>query len=325
MAEIEPEPLAIRRALLKNSRHSDGSAELRQKETGWIDALVREERLPRGYRDAVLGYVAPMAGRVESLRRDLARPVIVGISGAQGSGKSTFARFLDGWLRKESQLETARLSIDDIYRTRAQRDHLARTVHPLLSTRGVPGTHDVELGMRVLDALTGVGGARTVPLPAFDKAVDDRLPEDDWPRVETPVDVVLFEGWCIGARAQQEEDLAEPVNELEAAEDADGRWRAYVNDRLRAEYAGLFGRLDLLVMLRVPSFDKVLEWRGLQEEKLRARSRGGRGQTTAELARFVQHYERLTRHMLRTMPACADTVIEIGDRHEMSRMVHRSE
>jgi D-glycerate 3-kinase len=180
----------------------------------------------------------------------------------------------------------------------------------------------------MLSALTDGDGRRTVSLPAFDKATDDRLPEPDWPRVEAPVDVVLFEGWCVGARPQDPEDLAEPVNSLEAGEDADAKWRTEVNRRLESDYAKLFRRLDMLVMLRIPSFDKVLEWRGLQEQRLRERiEREGalraRGQSDAELLRFIQHYERLTRHMLATMPDFADTVIDVDGTHAMVRMRQR--
>ena len=173
---------------------------------------------------------------------------------------------------------------------------LSRELHPLFATRGVPGTHDTRLGGRVLDALTTGGGPRTVKLPAFDKARDDRLPESAWPQVEAPIEVVLFEGWCVGARAQEPAALAEPVNALEADEDAGGVWRSAVNARLESDYAELFARLDWLVMLRIPSFDKVFEWRGLQERKLRRRLEGQttpdagvRGQSEAELRRFIQH------------------------------------
>ena len=169
-------------------------------------------------------------------------------------------------------------------------------------------------------------------MPAFDKATDDRAPESDWRRVGAPADVVLFEGWCVGARPQTPDALGNPVNDLEAAEDRDATWRTGVNERLRTDYAELFARLDLLVMLRVPSFDSVFEWRSLQERKLRARlhgasagPEGSRGLSPAGLERFIQHYERLTRHMLKTMPAYADFVIDIDVNHRLTGISRRKQ
>ena len=296
----------------------------------WIEVLRRTELLPESYTAAVFTYVAPLAERITGLREKLARPVVVGISGAQGSGKSTLALFLTNWLQREMRLATACLSIDDFYLRRADREKLSRTRHPLLATRGVPGTHDVKLGMRILKALTDAETRQPVALPAFDKATDDRLPESKWPQVEAPVDVVLLEGWCVGAKPQADAGLAAPINALEADEDTDAAWRGYVNERLRSDYAELFSRLDTLIMLRIPSFEKVLEWRRLQERKLRVPMQlqqtpttAARGQSDAELVRFIQHYERLTRYMLETMPDYADTVIDIDDEHRLVAMNHR--
>ena len=291
----------------------------------WAEEFVVGYRLPADYAGTAQEFAGPLAERTRRLRTATGRPIIVGISGAQGSGKTTFARFLSKWLDRRMQLSAVCVSLDDVYLTKARRRRLSRRVHPLLATRGVPGTHDVPLARRVLDALTHPGAARKVAVPVFDKATDDRAPEQDWRRVDAPADVVLFEGWCLGARPQAPESLSDPVNELEASEDGNGAWRTGVNERLRTDYAELFARLDLLIMLRVPSFERVLEWRSLQEDKLRERLLDGPrgdakppGMSDAELACFVQHYERLTRHMLITMPDYADAVIDIDGNHRMT-------
>ena len=291
----------------------------------WRDEFVAEHKLPGGYAGSVRPYVRKVAEQILRAHRESGRPIIVGISGAQGSGKTTFAGFLSKWLGRRMRLSAVCLSLDDVYLTRAERHELAHRAHPLLETRGVPGTHDVPLAHRILDALTHPGAVRKVAVPAFDKATDDRAPEQDWRRVDAPADVLVLEGWCVGARPQTPESLSNPVNELEAAEDLDAAWRTGVNQRLRADYAELFARLDLLIMLRVPSFEKVLDWRSLQERKLRerlvGRSRPGDrppGMTEAELEHFVRHYERLTRHMLKTMPDYADAVIDIDANHRMT-------
>ena len=290
----------------------------------WAEDFVARHRLPADYAGAARQFAEPIAERIGQLRAAAGRPILVGVSGAQGSGKTTFARFLSKWLNRRIRLSSVCLSLDDVYLTRAERQELARRTHPLLETRGVPGTHDIPLAHRILDALTRPGAARKVAVPAFDKATDDRAPAQDWRKVDAPADAVLFEGWCVGARPQKQESLGDPVNELEAAEDRDAAWRTGVNERLRTDYAELFARLDLLVMLRVPAFHSVFEWRALQERKLRGRlhdspagPEGPPGLSPARLKRFIQHYERLTRHMLKTMPTYADVVIDIDENHRM--------
>lgn len=294
---------------------------------GWASDFCLRQRLPASYASEVAAHASPLARNILALRRRKGRPVIIGIAGAQGSGKTTLGRFLELWLLRELHSRCARLSLDDVYLGRAARLALSRSVHPLLATRGVPGTHDLPLAVRLLAELTD-GGARAVRLPRFDKARDDRAPESDWPVVTAPVEAVLLEGWCVGARPQAEQALAGPVNELEATGDVDGAWRRYVNHRLETDYADLFGQLDALVLLRVPSFNQARAWRRLQERKLRddrpGDDAGEHGlRTDAEVDRFVMHFERLTRHMLETMPAYADSVIEVDTGHRLAQRLDR--
>ena len=242
-------------------------------------------------------------------RHRSAKPLVVGLCGSQGSGKTTVSKEL-GATWSEQGLRVAVLSLDDFYLTRAERENLARDVHPLLATRGVPGTHDVSLASKTLQALSEQGLAK---LPRFDKANDDRSPEASWPVVQTPVDVILFEGWCVGARPEQRERLSSPINSLEAADDADGRWRNYVNDRLAGDYQALFALIDYLVLLAAPGFDVVLRWRTQQERELRVQRQGVAVMDDVALARFVQHYERLTRHILSEMPARANLVMYLDE------------
>lgn len=281
---------------------------------GAIAALIAEERLPDDYAEAVERCWRPLAARIAGDAAAARRGVVVAISGAQGTGKTTLCRFLEGLLAGEHGLRTATLSLDDVYLAKADRLELARSVHPLLATRGVPGTHDVALAHAIIDALTGTATG-AVRMPRFDKARDDRLPAADWPLVAAPVDVLLFEGWCIGATPQTPAALAEPVNALEAAEDADGRWRTWVNGALASDYQRLFARADLTILLRPPGFDAVLGWRQLQGDKLRTRT--GHGMAPVEVARFVEHYQRVTQHLLRTLPEIADIVVDIGSDHRV--------
>ena len=282
-----------------------------------IAALLAAQGLPSSARAAVARIHAPLADWLAARRGDGA--MLVGLCGAQGSGKSTAVLILRHLLEAKG-FKVAILSIDDLYLTHAERRALAKTVHPLLATRGPPGTHDIALGEAVIDALSRPG--RTA-IPSFDKAMDDRRPREAWPVVEGPADIVLFEGWCVGARPEAPDALAAPINALEREEDAGGVWRRYVNDAL-ALYQPLFARLDRLILLEAPSFDVVQRWRGEQEAKLRgAAPTGLRVMTDPEVARFIQHYERLTRAILNEMPARADALVELGEARELRRLTLR--
>ncbi|MFQ3596497.1 MAG: kinase [Sphingomonadaceae bacterium] len=224
---------------------------------------------------------------------------VLGLAGAQGSGKSTLARQVAARFGN-----SAVLSLDDLYHTQATRARLAREVHPLFATRGVPGTHDLALGHAVLDSL-----ARNLPcrLPRFDKGADERRPEDDWPAAPSPTRLLILEGWCLGAQPQPEEALAAPANALERDEDPQATWRRHANQLLATSYASFFARIDALVFLKAPEFDVVAGWRAQQEAELPVAQR----MPGPALARFIAHYERITRHMLDDLPGRADLTLAL--------------
>lgn len=260
----------------------------------------------------------PLAERLADWRGRHRRGRVVGVCGAQGSGKTTFCRLLKSVLEECHGMRVATVSIDDIYNTRAQRMGMAEKIHPLLITRGVPGTHDVAMGLSLLEKLRNLGAGERIAVPGFDKAMDDRLPKERWEEAEGPVDIVLFEGWCVGAAAQEEEELARPVNVLESEEDKEGGWRRYVNAQLAGEYASLFSELDLLILLKIPGFSHVQQWRTLQERKLAASSdENNYIMGEAALMRFIMHYERITRAILKEMPARADLVLPVNEAHQI--------
>lgn len=251
-------------------------------------------------------------------------PLIVGINGAQGSGKSTLAARLRHQLGQAHDLHAVVLSLDDCYATRAQREALARSLHPLLITRGVPGTHDIALASQMLQRLRALGTGASLRLPRFVKARDDRAPEDEGERVTGPVEVVLFEGWCVGTPPQTREELRAPLNRLETEEDRDGRWRRHVNAQLATVYARLFASLDRLVFLRAPGFEVVHGWRLQQEIDNAAAAPGAaRVMDAAALERFIAHYERLTRHALRVLPQRADVVFELDAQRRVTAVRYR--
>lgn len=247
-------------------------------------------------------------------------PWLLGISGAQGTGKSTLAGLLGDVLHLGHGRRAAVLSLDDFYLPRDERAVLADRVHPLLATRGVPGTHDLGLLNRTLDAALALRQGATLCLPRFDKGRDDRADESAWPVLAGPFDVVMLEGWCIGADAQPAAALAEPVNALEAAGDPDGRWRGYVNDCLAGAYRELFARLQALVFLRAPGLEAVRRWRTRQEHALATRSDAPRAMSDAAVRRFIQHFERLSRHCLQTLPGRADAVLALREDHGVASL-----
>ena len=222
------------------------------------------------------------------------RPVRIGLSGAQGSGKSTLAAAI-----AKADPRVAHFSLDDLYVTTVVRKALSDKVSPLFKTRGAPGTHDLELGKRTIMQLEAARGRDRTPLPRFDKVADAPVKSPLWPQFLGTANVTLIDGWCVGATPQDEADLAEPINDLEAKDDRNGAWRGYVNAQLAGPYATFFARLDAIIALDAPDFSVVEGWRMEQEANLRGLAPDALPkEVRANIERFVLHYERITRHML---------------------------
>ncbi len=220
------------------------------------------------------------------------RPARIAIVGAQGSGKTTLAR------AASHAFNAAQISIDDVYLTRAEREAMARDVHPLFLMRGPPGTHDLDLLRKVVGQLERAGPNDIVLLPEFDKRGDDRKPLAEWRKFRGRPSAILVDAWCLGALPQSFDELAEPINTLEAERDPDGRWRRKVNGFLAQslEFAESF---DAILFLEAPSFDVVLDWRCQQEADLLGIAPADLpAEERARLADFIQYFERITRRML---------------------------
>lgn len=285
---------------------------------------LHEQGLPEHYAQTIHQVIEPLADGLATWQQQVQRPLLVALNGAQGTGKTTLSAFLPDVLLSRHHLRCVTLSLDDLYLSRANRESLAQQIHPLLKTRGVPGTHDLVLGHQILDTLLNAPATQQVALPCFDKAHDDRAPPDTWNTTPAQPELILVEGWCMGAQAERSaHHLMQPINALERDEDPDGRWRHYVNQCLRFEYTAFFQRFDRLIMLQAPSFEQVIQWRTLQEHKLAERYRnapkeGIRIMDDRALARFMMHYERLTLRMLNTLPAHADALIRVTPEHNMA-------
>ena len=241
---------------------------------------------------------------------------IIGLTGGQGTGKSTISNILKIILKETYNLETVIFSIDDFYKTLQERKNMSDKISDLFLTRGVPGTHDTKMLYRCLKNLK-TKKFKKMRIPKFDKSIDDRLKQNKWIKVKRKPNIVIFEGWCVGVVSQKKKDLIIPVNKLEKQKDKKKIWRRQVNLELKKNYKKIFDLIDKLIFLKVPGFKFVFRWRLLQEKKLRITSKGNKTMSDKEIKNFIMYYERLTKHMLKTLPETADTVISIDKKHRL--------
>ena len=255
-------------------------------------------------------------------------PLIIGFNGCQGSGKSTLADYFGTSLNAEYGLNVAVLSLDDFYYSQQQRKELADQIHPLLATRGVPGTHDINLAINTLDRLcAGPTNEDPVALPRFNKFNDNPHPEREWPVINQHLDVIVLEGWCLGAQPQPTNALIYPVNKLEATQDKQGIWRSYVNQQLKQNYQAFFNRIDFWLMLKAPDFNHVHQWRLEQESKMEQLQYDlsvditvDKIMTSNEVKQFIAYFQRITEHCLSNLPTRCDWVFQLDDKRHIVAM-----
>lgn len=300
---------------------------------GAMRGFITRNSLPEHYLQQASIWFDPIVETLIEHHSSAERTLVIGINGCQGSGKTTLADYLCTSLQMRG-LKAIAMSIDDFYLTRKQRQQLASDVHPLLAIRGVPGTHDLELAIETLNNLALDSGE--IKVPKFNKAQDERLPLEQWRQVETPFDIIILEGWCVGINAQTEAELLQPINELERIQDPSGQWRHYINQQLVTNYPELWQQIDRLIMLQAPSFSCVYQWRLEQEQKLAqelgmqvlerktqslekaAQSKNNRIMPAAEIQQFIQHYERLTRHSLKYLPETCQHLFQLTSQRQVA-------
>ena len=241
---------------------------------------------------------------------------IIGLAGGQGSGKSTISQLLKIILKTKFNLETVVFSIDDFYKTSQERKKMAKKINHLFLTRGVPGTHDSKLLHNCLKNLKK-NYFKNLSIPKFDKSVDDRFSKKKWTKIFKKPNIIIFEGWCVGAKPQKNKDLIKPINKLEKLEDKNLIWRKKVNNELKNDYKKIFNLIDDLIFLQVPSFKYVYKWRLLQEKKLKKKSKGKKIMNKNEIQKFIMFYERITRNMIKTLGNQAKILINIDAKHRL--------
>ncbi len=285
----------------------------------YLRFLKSQEVLSEPFRDKLNqlnNFYLPLSERIfENYLKDK-KTKLIGLSGGQGSGKSTISNILKIILKEGFNLKTVTFSIDDFYKTLKEREKMSIEVSPLFLTRGVPGTHDTSLLFKCIKNLKK-NIFKKISVPKFDKSIDDRLGKKKWQKVKKKPDIVIFEGWCVGVTPQKNKDLLAPINILEKEKDKKKIWRKRVNKELKGKYKKIFKEIDFTIFLKVPSFKHVFQWRLLQEKKLVATSKGKKTMNRKQLKNFIMYYERLTKHMLKNLGKKSYCVINIDKKHRL--------
>ena len=248
--------------------------------------------------------------------------LIIGLAGGQGSGKTTISSILTLILQKYFKLNVFKISIDDFYKTRKDRKLLSKTRHDLLMTRGVPGTHDINLILNFFKKIK-VKNFKTLQIPTFNKAIDDRCPKALWQKIKSKPDVVIFEGWCVGAKAQTNSQLKKPINSLEKFYDQDVKWRSYVNNQLKTKYKTLFKHLDGLLYLKAKNFNLLKKWRLKQERKLWVQKKNKKNlkiMSSEDVINFMQTYQRITQQMFKDAIRSYSIILDLNSKHQIQKI-----
>lgn len=247
------------------------------------------------------------------------KPIIIGLAGGQGTGKTTISSIINLILVKYFKLKVFKISIDDFYKTRKERYKLSKRVHPLLMTRGVPGTHDIDLILRFFRIIKK-RNFKSLSLPKFDKSIDDRFNKNQWYKIKSKPDVIIFEGWCVGAKSQKNIELKKPINSLEKIEDKSMKWRKYVNFQLTGKYKTFHNMLDYLLYLKAENFSLLRTWRLKQEKKLFLKSKNKKNlkiMNKNEVLNFMMTYQRITEQMFKTAKKFSSIVMTLNNQHQI--------
>ncbi|MBT3902495.1 MAG: hypothetical protein HOF20_06515 [Pelagibacteraceae bacterium] len=237
------------------------------------------------------------------------------ISGSQGVGKSTLAIIIKLVIEKIYKKKVMILSIDDYYLSKNKRNEISKKIHPLLKTRGVPGTHDINKLRRHINNFN----KQKFPIstPKFDKLKDDCSKTLN---KVTSAQILILEGWCCGTSAVEDKYLYKNINKLELNLDKNFVWRKYYNSILKNQYQSVFKMFDITIYLKPPSFAYVLKWRALQEKNNAIKNNQKELMNKKELSFFIQHYEKITKWMIKTMPAKANILINVDSNQKIKKI-----
>jgi len=238
------------------------------------------------------------------------------IAGSQGAGKSTLAKIFKLVLENAYKKKVMLLSIDDYYLSKNKRNKLSKNIHPLLITRGVPGTHDIVALKN--DIINFQKKKFPISTPRFNKLKDDISSKKN---IIKKAEILLLEGWCCGSPSINKKYLFQNINHLETILDKNKKWRQYYNSQLKKDYKKVFSLFDQQIYIQPPSFSYILKWRYAQEKNNALKSRNKDFMNKKDLQKFIQHYEKLTKWMMKTMPAKADILIKIDSNQKIKKVV----
>ena len=260
-----------------------------------------------------------------SKKAEKKRPYFVGLAGGQGTGKTTISSLIRIILIKYFRLNVFRISIDDFYKTRKERINLSKRVHPMLLTRGVPGTHDINMMLNFFRNSKSKKFKR-LKLPTFNKAIDDRFNKKKWYDLKKRPDVIIFEGWCVGAKSEKNSSLRKTINSMEKTKDQKQIWRKYVNQQLKSKYKKLYSQLNCLIYLKAKNFSLLQKWRLKQERKLWLNSKrksNSKIMSKSDVLNFMQTYQRITQNMFRNMPKYASVIFNLNSNHQIQSAIYK--
>ena len=254
------------------------------------------------------------------------KPYFVGLAGGQGTGKTTISSLIKIILTKYFKLKVFRISIDDFYKTRKERISLSKRTHSMLLTRGVPGTHDINMMLNFFRKVKSKKFER-LKLPKFNKAIDDRFSKKYWYDLKDKPDVIIFEGWCVGAKSEKSDTLKKTINSMERNKDHKQIWRKYVNKQLKSKYKNLYSQLNCLIYLKAKNFSLLQKWRFKQERKLLLKSKKNsklKIMNKKDVLNFMQTYQRITQNMFKNMPKYASIILNLNSNHQIKTAVFKN-
>ena len=195
----------------------------------------------------------------------------------------------------------------------------------MLLTRGVPGTHDIDMMLKFFKKVKSKKFKR-LKLPTFNKAIDDRFNKKRWYDLKEKPDVIIFEGWCVGAKAEKNNTLNKTINLMEKNKDKKKIWRKYVNQQLKSKYKNLYSQLNCLIYLRAKNFNLLQKWRLKQERKLLLNSKKNsklKIMNKEDVLSFMQTYQRVTQNMFKNMPKYASIILNLNSNHQIKTAVYK--
>ena len=269
----------------------------------------------------LLNYLIPLSFWINEKSNQYSNTYFLGLSGGQGAGKTTITSLLNIILTNYFKKKVCIFSIDDFYKTLKDRKKLSKKIHPLLKTRGVPGTHDIKFIINYLKKIK-LKKNKVISLPIFDKSIDDRAIKSKWKKINYIPDIIILEGWCVGAKPQTNKLLNKAVNILEKKEDLNFKWRNYVNKQLKNKYKYLFNKMNDIIYMKVSNFSSLQKWRLKQENKLRLKNikKKSKIMTNSEVLKFMMTYQRVTQQMFKDLPKIASIVLNLNKNHQIKNI-----